>query len=351
MMDEATLELLSRSLDGDLDEGERQLLDQRLAEDTELGRERERLLALRAAVSGVAAREQPPTTLDDVVETLRRSRAPRPGVRPALRWLAAAAVLVVGATVSLQVARQHRFEAPKAPLTAAARTPRAHPTPYQLQPLPTRVGPEEEELLGSSDHLLASPDEEVALSPPEPLVVVGPVAAEPQRQAAAARPRSRSAGEGAPLPPASAAAEAEARRTATTRASTDATGFAPAPQESLDETEAGDPGRPQDAAVARAEPGSRSLRAGEAHKALVSTPERGILQLEGADALELPFAAAEVAPGGYLVVVEVVGERIVAARPVGEEVSASHRRVAALLVNVPAPGLADGEHRGRAVIR
>jgi anti-sigma factor RsiW len=120
MMDEATAELLSRLLDGDLDDVERRELEARLDREPGLRAELDSLRRLQAATRAVAERMEPPVELDDAVEQLRTGAVamPRRRVPSAVRWLGVAAGLALAATVVLEVARQN----PEPTLAPAAPT-------------------------------------------------------------------------------------------------------------------------------------------------------------------------------------------------------------------------------------
>lgn len=167
MIDEATLELLSRHLDGDLTPLERGLLEGRLATEPALAAELAGLERVRDGLRALASRDHPPADLDAALEPLRRSAPPTLGLRPAYRWLALAATLLVGATVTFRVAQ--RAPAPRAESPTPTRQLReASDTPYQLRPLPTSAVPEDQQPLGAVDRLLASP-------PPTPVLPESPV--------------------------------------------------------------------------------------------------------------------------------------------------------------------------------
>jgi hypothetical protein len=169
-MDEATAELLSRHLDGDLAEAGEKEFQEQLAADPELQAELASMEQLCNAVRVLAEQEEPPVELSALLEPLRRSSPPPISVRPFYRWLAAAAALILGVTVAVEVARQN--PGPELPLTTG---PQPLPTEtgyFQLQPLPTK---EDNGLLGAGDHLLANPPPETELEPPPPLEVLGPL--------------------------------------------------------------------------------------------------------------------------------------------------------------------------------
>jgi hypothetical protein len=176
-MDEATAELLSRHLDGDLAEAEEKAFQEQLAAEPELQAELASMERLRNAVRSFAEQEEPPGELSALLEPLRRSSPPPITVRPFYRWLAAAATLILGVTVLVEVARQN--PGPQLP-ESLSRAPQPAPTAtgyFQLQPLPTKA---DNGLLGAGDHLLASPPPESELEPPPPLEVMGPLEPEPE---------------------------------------------------------------------------------------------------------------------------------------------------------------------------
>jgi len=179
-MDDHTQELLSRLLDGDLDVREADTLQRRLASDRELAKELDAMQRLRHAVSEIAEGTEPPAELDRLMEPLRQA-PPSEGPRSRLvgRWLAAAAALVMGSAVLVEVAGDRR----DAPIHKLRRTtPSAandEPEVYQLQPLPTSAVPDDEIRLGVCERLAASPIPQPPLDEPPPLEVVGPLSRDP----------------------------------------------------------------------------------------------------------------------------------------------------------------------------
>jgi hypothetical protein len=171
-MDEATAELLSRHLDGDLAEAEEKMFQEQLAADPEMQAELASMEQLCKAVRVLAEQEEPPNELSALLEPLRRSSPPPIGVRPFYRWLAAAAALVLGVTVAVELARQNPGPQLPEPLTKAPQPVPTETGYFQLQPLPTKA---DNGLLGAGDHLLASPPPESELEPPPPLEVMGPL--------------------------------------------------------------------------------------------------------------------------------------------------------------------------------
>lgn len=177
MIDDAMAERLSRYLDGDLAEAESAELEALLQSDTELAAELEGLRRLQVAVRLAADRMDPPEALDTLLEPLRTGQphAPR-RLNPAIRWLGMAAGAALAVTVVVEVARQNSTQ--PLPARSAAPSPAAAPGEseiFQLQPLPTSPIPQEEELIGASDRLLASPINEPQADEPEALDVRGPL--------------------------------------------------------------------------------------------------------------------------------------------------------------------------------
>jgi hypothetical protein len=138
MMDEATAELLSRLLDGDLDDVERRELEARLDREPGLRSELDSLRRLQAATRAVAERMEPPVELDDAVEQLGAGAVamPRRRASSVVRWLGVAAGLALAATVVLEVARRSPEPtlAPATPTQDLGReTPRAEAPRPMLQ--------------------------------------------------------------------------------------------------------------------------------------------------------------------------------------------------------------------------
>jgi len=196
-MDERSSELTSRYLDGDLNDAERVDFERRLETDRELEMELETMQRLRRAVATVADGMEPPLSLDTVMEPLRRS-APLPArrVRPLYRWLGAAAAVVLGVTVALEVARRNPEPtlAPSKPSRSVLQDDREV---FELAPLPTAV-PDAHQPLGATERLLEEEPAAPEAPAPAALEVVGPLptnesSAEPDR-AASAEAKKGSAG-------------------------------------------------------------------------------------------------------------------------------------------------------------
>jgi len=177
-MDDITILHLSRYLDGDLDPTEVRVLEERLRDDPELIAELAALEALRGSLAAIAERDEPPAELDRMIEPLRRSVPPRPGVRPWLRWVGAAAAVVLGLTVVLEMNQRLPGPVLEDQVHRPSRARSMKPTErFALAPLPTSSIPPEERPLGAADQLLASPIPESApeLDEMPPLEVIGPL--------------------------------------------------------------------------------------------------------------------------------------------------------------------------------
>jgi len=174
VIDERLQELVSRAIDGDLDDVESAEFEARARRDPELAAELESARRLREAVGELAAAMAPPTDLDAVVEPLRHGmQAPRPSVRPAVRWLGVAAALALGVTVAVEIAQ--RNPVPPASMEREHRVRSIDDEAvFPLAPLPT-ANPDEPRPFGASERLLAEEPQEPEAPEPEPLEVVGPL--------------------------------------------------------------------------------------------------------------------------------------------------------------------------------
>lgn len=177
MMDERLSELLSRYLDGDLDDQARRDLERRLGHDEALAGELEDMEQLRRAVMELAAGMGPPAELDRVVDPLFRSAPPQaPKVRPVYRWLGAAAALVLGVTIALEVARRN----PEPTLQRPARSRSTFQDDrgvFELAPLPSAV-PDDDRPVGATDQLLEEQPAVPEAPAPVALEVIGPLTTE-----------------------------------------------------------------------------------------------------------------------------------------------------------------------------
>ena len=189
-MDETLRELVSRRLDGDLDDADAARLDERARTDAELAAEIDSGRTLREAVAELADRMEPPATLDRVMDPLLRS-APVPAqrVRPVYRWLGAAAVVVLGVTVAVDVARRNPEPTLSRPSLQRERPAREREEIFELAPLPT-ANPDESHPLGATDRLLEEEPVPPAAPEPAPLEVMGPLSTDESAAAADEAPRS-----------------------------------------------------------------------------------------------------------------------------------------------------------------
>lgn len=178
MMDETIGELLSRHLDGDLSPDEERELMGQLENDPSLAARLDALCRVRASVASLAAKESVPAELDSVLEPLLSSQPEPLTIRPWAQWLATAAVVVLGFTVIIEVNRRN----PGPDIGSIARRADQGSSqtegPFALAPLPTSSLPVEEQPLGASDRLLASPIPDIELEDPLPLEVLGPLEGE-----------------------------------------------------------------------------------------------------------------------------------------------------------------------------
>jgi hypothetical protein len=177
-MEDSVIERLSRFLDGDLDPVETEEIAAALTSDGELRRELESLVRVRSSLRALADRDRPPRRLDVLVGPLLSGH---PDTTPVRRWarrLAAAAVVVLGVTVVLEV--QRRQEGPtgtnwqERALKGGATEPTER---FTLAPLPTASAPTEQRPVGAADRLMSAPEPEIeaVLEPAPALEVLGPL--------------------------------------------------------------------------------------------------------------------------------------------------------------------------------
>ncbi len=175
-MEEETIEILSRYLDNDLDAHEVARLEERVRSDPELAAELEAMQALQRSLASLADREQPPAELDQLVEPLLLGRPTPIRVRPWARWLATAAAIVLGVTVVFEVNRSRLGNEVAPSRQRRVVAPQPQPTErFSLAPLPTSSLSEEEQPLGATDRILASPIPNIVLDDPPALEVLGPL--------------------------------------------------------------------------------------------------------------------------------------------------------------------------------
>jgi len=175
-MDETIVKILSRHLDGDLKADEELELLARLEAEPALAEELQAMRRIRRSVAALASSEQVPADLDSLVDPLRRGKPGPVALRSWARWLATAAAVVLGATVIIEVNRRN----PGPGIESMAKLRKAgHPAEpterFTLAPLPTSSLPPEQQPLGASDRLLASPAPDIELDDSVPLEVLGPL--------------------------------------------------------------------------------------------------------------------------------------------------------------------------------
>jgi hypothetical protein len=189
-MDERRNEWLSRYLDGDLTDAERADVERAIENDPALRADLETTRELRRAVRDLASGMQPPAELDLVMEPLRRGApAPQRRVRPVYRWLGAAAAVVLGVTVTLEMVRRN----PSPNTVRPTRTVIANGDDreiFELAPLPSAV-PDDNRPVGATDRLLEEDPPAPAAPEPPALEVVGPLTTDEASVAADGAPPRR----------------------------------------------------------------------------------------------------------------------------------------------------------------
>jgi hypothetical protein len=174
-MDRTLGELVSRYIDGDLDDAESSRLEARAETDPELAEEIDATRQIRQAVQKVASRMEPPAALDPVMEPLRQGPpASAQRVRPVYRWLGVAAAVVLGVTVAMEMGRRNPAPTLSRPLHQRDRSVREPDKIFELAPLPTAM-PDDSRPLGAADHLLEEEPTLPEAPEPAPLDVVGPL--------------------------------------------------------------------------------------------------------------------------------------------------------------------------------
>jgi len=175
-MKDEHIEQLSRLVDGDLSPAEERDLRARLEADPALAVDLAALNEVRQSLAVLATREKAPAELDSLVEPLLRGRPEAIVVRPWVRWLAAAAILVVGLTVVTKIYVGHPASGVDDKLARRSIQPTVEPTErFALAPLPTNSVPPEKQLIGVGEVLLASPIPDVDFGNPQALDVLGPL--------------------------------------------------------------------------------------------------------------------------------------------------------------------------------
>lgn len=179
-MEDPGTERLSRLIDDDLDAREAEDLTEIVATDRGLRRELEGLRRVRSSLLSLADRERPPERLDALVDPLLRGKPETAFARPWVRRLAAAAVVVLGVSVIIEVQRREPDPVVLNWQERARAGAAAEPTErFSLAPLPTSSVPADEQPLGAADRLLAAPEPEVetVLTAAPALEVMGPLGA------------------------------------------------------------------------------------------------------------------------------------------------------------------------------
>jgi hypothetical protein len=340
MMDEATREILSRHLDGDLHADEEVELSVRLAADFALAGELETMRRIRRSVAVLASSEQVPAQLDSLVDPLLRGRPEPIALRTWSRWLATAAAVILGATVIIEVNRRNPGPSLESMAKLRNEGHPAEPTErFTLAPLPTSSLPPEQQPLGASDRLLASPAPDIELDDPVPLEILGPLEEQPARTI----DNTESVGVFLDQVQAGNSAEAEAKGA---KDGEDLRQMAPAGKDDLNRAQQHkEKGSTQ-------EPGRGAALQSWAHR-----PPMGRAQLfvfiNGKSAWRDFNPPAACKAGRYSVRIIVASGAVREARPVGGAASAtpSQRLCAAgLVLDLEIEGVADGEYPAEIVV-
>jgi hypothetical protein len=337
MLDEHLNELLNRYLDGDLDADEVETLEARLRSEPALQRELDTLRQIRQSVAALAVAETVPPELDSVVDPLLRGRPESIVARPWARWLATAAALVLGVTVILEVNR--RNPGPDIESFAKATEESRQATPvdrFALAPLPPSSVPPDEQPLGASDRLLASPIPEVELDDPPPLEVLGPLTEEVG---------------------ASPADDVAAKKGSAVVTEGSAVG-AELPAHKIRQQEAPPPATKNEQERRRTEAGeTRAGALGETLQSWDASPPMGRGQLfvfiDGRSAWREFTPSATCKPGRYSVRIVIAEGQVHEARPVGGAASASPSQrlcAADLVLDLEIEEVDDGEYPAEVVV-
>jgi hypothetical protein len=337
MTDATIYELLSRHLDGDLDADEERELRNRLEGEPELRAELEAMQQLRSSVASLAAAERVPPELDQLVDPLLRGKPEAVGVRPWVRWLATAAAVLLGATVVIEVNRRNPGPSIDSIAKVAEESRQAKSSDrFALAPLPTSSIPPDQQPIGASDRLLASPIADVEFEDPPALEVLGPLEA---------GERPRSVDEMSAAAPAGATTEPSAMT-----ANTDAMKH----QRDKDALPMAKSGPASQREEMRAD---RGADRGDALRPWDAAPPTGRGQLfvfiDGKSAWREFTPEDTCKPGRYAVRIVVVRGAVREVRPVGGAASAtpSQRLCAAdLVLELEIEGVADGEYPAEVVV-
>lgn len=334
-MDEATAELLSRFLDGDLDAAEARLLEQRLATEPELAAELEALRRLQLQVRSVAERMELPAELEAPPRLPGHGTAPLPRrVPPAVRWLGLAAGLALAVTVALEVVR--RPPSPPAPARDAA--PPAAAAPEVLSPAPPRVQAVEPAAPAPADKLTkaaAAPPAEssqTALRPPAQSHLPPP---EPQLPAATREKRTVAVGGRGPATQAESLGEADTARA--DRAPEPGSRGPAAANEAARERE------PARSAASSEQPAFAGITLGAPKQEGAASARLELIGEDGTPVAALALPGAAPAPGSRLVVT-VAGGAIATIEP--EAATSAADPAFDGLIGQQLPGVADGRYVG-----
>ena len=341
MTDETILEILSRHLDGDLNADEEVALSARLDAEPALANELETMRRIRRSVAALASSEQLPPELDSLVDPLLRGKPEPIAFRSWARWLATAAAVVLGATVIIEVNRRNPGPSIESLAKLRKQGHPAEPTErFTLAPLPTSSLPVEQQPLGASDRLLASPAPDIELDDPVALEVLGPLEEGEVQTVDDQKISGGSVDEFQPM--GSAAAEDKGAKKGESLRTT-----VPGEKDDLDHA-------PQ-----RKEPGGALEDGrGAALQSWAASPPMGQAQLfvfvNGKSAWRDFTPPATCKAGRYSVRIVVAGGAVREARPVGGAASAapSQRLCAAgLILDLEIDEVADGEYPAEIVVK
>jgi hypothetical protein len=336
-MDEKIIEQLSRYLDRDLSSEEERKLEARLESDPLVRAQLESMKRVRQWVAALAASEKVPAELDAVVEPLLHGKVEPLYTRPWARWLATAAVAVIGFTVIIEVNRRNPGPDISAISRVAEETRSESEERFTLAPLPTSSVPPENQPLGASDRLLASPIPEVELEEPRALEVIGPL-----NEADGIEATIETAGD-------ERTDQMAARSSVADKDDAKGRTDLPSPSEPTADREsaapAGKKGEGQD--------GGRAIMAGQWDSDSPLGTARLFVFVDGESAWEEFRPSATCKPGRYPVRVVIAGGVVREARPVGGVASASPTQrlcAADLVINLEIERVADGEFPAEVVV-
>jgi hypothetical protein len=337
MTDSTTNELLSRYLDGDLSADEARELEARIEAEPELRAELGATEELRRSVASLASAERVPPELDVLVDPLLRGRPEVVVVRPWLRWLASAAAVVLGVTVIMEVNRRNPGPSIESLARASKDGRQAQPSErFRLAPLPTNSLPPEDQPLGASDRLLATPYPDVEFEEPPALEVLGPLDVEEGSRSPDEAPGAVSAGVVASQPSAMTAnTDGEVRQT----------------EEALPTAKGRLAGQGEEVRGEQETDRSKGLRPWGA--APPASRAQLFVFIDGKSAWREFTPEGTCKPGRYAVRIVVGRGEVREVRPVGGAASASPSQrlcAADLVIGLGIEGVADGEYPAEVVI-